>query len=229
MGVGRMLVARDVPAMMAIDFTGCLDEQGHLIPDHPAAKWLHQFDSYVEVSPSGTGVTLWVYATHDLGGRSERAQQLGDGRAIAVYRERQFLPLTGQRLIKYSGIVEWCQPDANGLYQAIFGGAEDNRSKPAPQLWQRRSVVKDPPPPARHAAAISAHARTPTPPTMKIELAKEFLQTTLAQGPVAQGRLVAAAKDRGISLRTLRRAKRALRVRSTRRTYQGHVVWDYRR
>jgi hypothetical protein len=221
LGIGRMLVASDVPALMAIEFVGCLDEQGRLIRDHVAAQWVGQFDTYTEVAPDGR-VTLWMYATHDLGGRTGRSSQ---EKGVAIYRERQFLPLTGQRLIKFSGIVEWCQLPFNGLYQAVFGAEDARNSKPVPPPWRQRSPFTTSPPPARTATTINTHAPT----SLKIDAAIDFLQAMLRNGAVEQARIIAAATDKGIRIRTLRRAKRALRVRSTRRSYQGRVMWEFRR
>jgi hypothetical protein len=226
LGIGRWLVASDVPALMAIEFAECLDEQGRLIRDHVAAQWIGEFDTYTEVAPSGSGVTLWAYATHDLGGRTGRSSQ---EKSVAIYRERQFVPLTGLRLIKFSGVAEWCQPTLNGLYQAVFGAEDARNSKPVPPPWRQRSSFTTVLPPARTATTINTHAlpRAPTP--LKIDAAKDFLTTTLRSGAVEQARIIAAAMDKGISEKTLRRAKRVLRVRSTRRTYQGTVLWEYRR
>lgn len=61
----------------------------------------------------------------------------------------------------------------------------------------------------------------------KIELAKEFLKTTLAKGSMEQEKLFAKAEDEGISGKTLRRAKTILQVKSTRKTFKGRVLWEF--
>jgi hypothetical protein len=225
MGLARVIDTSDVPRMMAVTFAGCLDRQQHLLHDHPAAQWVDRFDSYTELSSSGDGVTVWIYATHDLGGQTSRSKNLGDDRAIVLYRSPQWLPLTGQRLVRYSGIVEHRQPVVNALCQALFGAENARHSKPVPPLWRRPSFTTDPPP-ARNPTPISANtpARASTSP-LKIDIAKDFLQAALRNGAMEQARIIAAAKDRGITVITLRRAKRGLRVRSTRRTFQGTVLW----
>jgi hypothetical protein len=222
---GRVLAARDNPGLMVVEITACLDTQKHLIRD--AAQWVGKFNTYTETTSDGSGVSLWFYAAHTLDDRPQRTQQLEDGRAITMYRQ-QFAPLTGQHLTKYSGVVEHCDPDINALHKVLFG-AEDARNKPSPPLWRRQRITTVPPP-ARNPTTISAApspARASAP--LKIDAAKDFLTITLRNGAVEQARLIASAMDRGISVRTLRRAKRVLRVQSTRRTYQGNVLWTIRR
>jgi primase-polymerase (primpol)-like protein len=221
LGIARMLDAHDVPAILVVAFMNCLDEQGHLLRDHPAAQWIRRFNSYSEISHDGRGVKVWIYGTHALGGRTQRTQQLGDGRAIAIYRERQFVALSGQRLIMCSSVVEQAQPIIDGLYRTVF---PEDIQKPSPPRWRRQSFATVPAP-ARSATTVSTHAPMPTTSPLKIDVAKSFLKAILAKGPMAQGRLIAVAADKGISPRTLRRAKRVLRVRSTRQRYQGNVLW----
>lgn len=223
---GRVLAARDNPGMMVVEFTGCLDEQKHLIRD--AAQWVGKFNTYSETTSDGSGVSLWFYAAHTLDGWPQRTQQLEDGRAITIYRH-QFVPLTGQRLTKYSGVVEHCDPDINGLYKVLFGAEDICNTKPVPLPWRRQRITTVPLP-ARNPTPINATTLPrASPPSAKIDIAMDFLKTTLRNGAVEQARIIAAAMDRGISVRTLRRAKRVLRIRSTRPSFQGKVVWEHRR
>jgi hypothetical protein len=65
-------------------------------------------------------------------------------------------------------------------------------------------------------------ARTPTP--TSLDRATKWLQDQLAAGPKPRNDLTAAALNDGLSLRTLRRAKRMLGVRS-RRVVEGEKTW----
>src|SRR4051794_36620874 len=69
-GVGRMFDPAD--GIMGVDFDGCLDNRGNIIPSPPAAEWLPQLNSYCEVSPSGRGVKVWAKAHLDLDGKTGR-------------------------------------------------------------------------------------------------------------------------------------------------------------
>lgn len=58
-GVGRVIRAEE--GLVGVDFDKCLDpETGELTPW--AAQAIDRLDSYAEVSPSGTGVKVWVKA-----------------------------------------------------------------------------------------------------------------------------------------------------------------------
>jgi putative DNA primase/helicase len=92
-GVGRMFDPTD--RFMGIDFDKCLDDQGNVIATHVAAEWLPRLNSYTEISPSGTGVKVWVRAQHELGGKSGRTnRKLG----VEIYSERRFFTMTGRLL-----------------------------------------------------------------------------------------------------------------------------------
>jgi putative DNA primase/helicase len=55
--------------------------------------------------------------------------------------------------------------------------------------------------------------------------AERFLETMLADGPVAADRIIAAAEANGISKRTLDRAKKSLRVVSEKDEFRGSWAW----
>jgi putative DNA primase/helicase len=125
-GVGRVFDPGD--GMIGIDFDDCLDEHGELIPDHPAAKWLSRLNSYTEISPSGTGVKVWVHASHDLGGQTGRNNK---DKGVEIYRERKYFTLTGQRFSRFSAKVEHRQAQVEELYREIFPPKEPPASRPA--------------------------------------------------------------------------------------------------
>jgi hypothetical protein len=115
-GVGRMFDPAD--GIMGVDFDGCLDNRGNIIPSHPAAEWLPQLNSYCEVSPSGRGVKVWAKAHLDLDGKTGRRDAK---QGVEMYRERRYFTLTGRRLPQFSGNVENRQPVVDALHRTIFG------------------------------------------------------------------------------------------------------------
>jgi putative DNA primase/helicase len=62
-----------------------------------------RFSSYTEKSPSGTGLHVWLYATHDLGGKLGRVNR---EKGIEVYRGGRYFTLTGEPLTQFSANVE---------------------------------------------------------------------------------------------------------------------------
>jgi hypothetical protein len=115
-GVGRMFDRSD--GMVGVDFDDCLDDHGHIIPSHVAAEWLPLLNSYSEVSPSRSGVKVWLRANLDLDGKTGRRDAR---RSVEIYKERRYFTVTGQWLPRYSSDVEVRQSVAEGFYQAIFG------------------------------------------------------------------------------------------------------------
>ena len=124
-GVGRMFELID--EYIGVDFDDCLDQQGNLIPNHAAAKWLSRLDSYSEVSPSGRGVKVWVRASHDFDGKTGRKNAK---RGVEIYREKRYFTLTGRRLAQFSGNVEARQHVIDELYREVFGAKEPASTQP---------------------------------------------------------------------------------------------------
>jgi putative DNA primase/helicase len=60
----------------------------------------------------------------------------------------------------------------------------------------------------------------------QLDVAETFLKHALRDGPVPVKEMEARAKEEGISLRTLRRAKEQLKVRSVKRGLQENWVWE---
>lgn len=66
----------------------------------------------------------------------------------------------------------------------------------------------------------------PSPPS-KLDEATDFLKVVLGNGSVTQPQVLIKAEEQGISEKTLRRAKKKLQIQSTRKSYQGHVLWEF--
>jgi primase-polymerase (primpol)-like protein len=145
-GIGRVLVAED--GLTCIDFDGCLDEQGNLIPDHAAARWLPILCSYTEKSPGRRGVQVFVYATPDLDGKMGRNNKAA---GVEIYRALHYLTLTGDVLPQFSNKVEYRQAEVEELYREVFGpNSHVAREQPAAEGPGNRD--QGPPPVADDAS-----------------------------------------------------------------------------
>ena len=91
-GVGYVFAESD--PYCGIDLDGCIDTFGQLHPEADAL--LRRLDSYVEVSPSGTGVHCILRARHDGPGRKTKNEH-GTG-GLEVYGHTRFFTMTGRRL-----------------------------------------------------------------------------------------------------------------------------------
>jgi hypothetical protein len=111
---------------IGVDFDDCLDHAGNIIATSLAAEWLPRLNSYSEISPSGTGVKVWVKACHDLGGKSGKRDAK---RGVEVYRSRRYFTVTGRRLAQFSDNVEDRQAAVDDLYRDIFGARKSSNIK----------------------------------------------------------------------------------------------------
>lgn len=112
-GIGFVFSADD--PYTGIDFDQCLRD-GKLKP------WVSPIiaalgDSYMEVSPSGSGVKVWVKATLK-GTGTKRSYQDG---AIEIYDRGRFFTVTGQALNDAPLHVEEHQRDVDDLYRLLTG------------------------------------------------------------------------------------------------------------
>ena len=93
-GIGRVIRASE--SLVGVDLDHCRDPETGAIT--PRARWiLDALDSYSEVSPSGTGVKVWVIA--DL-----KRSRIKPG--VEIYGRGRYFTVTGQILTQYSGEVE---------------------------------------------------------------------------------------------------------------------------
>ena len=128
-GIGRMFDPAD--GIMGVDFDKCLDGQGNVIASHVAATWLPRLNSYTEISPSGTGVKVWLKASHKLDGKTgRRDSKLG----VEIYRERRYFTITGRRLPQFSANVEPRQSEVDGFVEAIFPAKKTEAAKSTPRF-----------------------------------------------------------------------------------------------
>lgn len=92
-----------------IDLDGCRNPQTGEIKNWAIAI-LAQLDSYTEVSPSKTGVKIWVRGS--LRGRTGKKQELTEAPvadrtpAIEMYDQGRYFAVTGNRLDEYGDVIQ---------------------------------------------------------------------------------------------------------------------------
>jgi len=125
-GVGYVF-ARDDP-FVGIDLDDCVSE------DDTIAAWAFEIvralDSYTEVSPSGTGLKIWVEGS--IPASLKTAQ-------VEMYSERRYFTVTGRHLAGTPVTIRAAQAEVTNLYEqykhrAAAPAASDERSFTAPAL-----------------------------------------------------------------------------------------------
>lgn len=133
-GMGWVFSADDPFA--GIDLDRCLDTSGNVKPW--AQSIIESFgDSYMEISPSGRGVKIWVRA--QLPGAGKRVLW-GDGGAIEMYDRGRFFTTTGRLFGDVMRPVEDYQANVTKLYALISGGSPVDRPKAKADLSQRKTI-----------------------------------------------------------------------------------------
>lgn len=128
-GVGFVLTASD--PFCGIDLDHCVDERGVVAPG--ASRIVDKLESYSEVSPSGTGIRIFVKGALPPGGRRKDK--------IELYDDTRFLTLTGHRVASTSPAIEHRQAELNALHAEIFGRPAE--AKPEPQDDHRGDQLPD--------------------------------------------------------------------------------------
>jgi len=108
-GRGFVLVAED--DLCCVDLDHCRDATtGEIAPEAQAI--IDSLDSYTELSPSGTGVHVWLKATKP-GGRCRTG-------GIEVYTTARYMTVTGLHLAGTPDSVELRQDELHALYERSF-------------------------------------------------------------------------------------------------------------
>lgn len=120
-GVGFELSAVD--PYVGIDLDGCREpETGEVEPW--AKEIIKAADSYSEVSPSGTGVKIFVRGEWPHGGRKKQFDTDGEvcekTPGIEVYAERRYFAVTSIRIKGISPVIEERQEFLDWLYREHF-------------------------------------------------------------------------------------------------------------
>lgn len=98
-GLGFCLTNTD--EYIVIDIDHCIDPNGNL--HHIALFWAELFDSYTEISPSGTGIHIFVKGEAGLligGGKRTKVKDCESGLGFEIYQTARYFTVTGQPLIQ---------------------------------------------------------------------------------------------------------------------------------
>ncbi|MEZ6100263.1 MAG: hypothetical protein R3E01_14940 [Pirellulaceae bacterium] len=111
-----------------VDLDDCIDpDRGELKPW--ATSIVERLDSYTEISPSGTGVKVFVEAVK-TGDRCRKAYHDGE---VEMYDRARFFTVTGERLDQCPPGINARQPAIDDLYVEVFGAENTRASPPGPQ------------------------------------------------------------------------------------------------
>ena len=113
-GVGFVFTADD--PYCGVDLDDCRDPDSGQLTDW-AREIIEQLASYSEVSPSGTGIKVFVKATKP-GSRCRKAYHEGE---VEIYDRDRFFTVTGERLSETPTSIETRQEQLDALYLAVFG------------------------------------------------------------------------------------------------------------
>ena len=108
-GVGYVFAAGD--EITGVDVDDCRDNTGELLPW--ATEIINSLDSYSDVSPSETGVKVFLYG-HLPGDRKR-------GGLIEMYDQKRFFAVTGHRLDGMPATLQPRQEQLEQLYARVFG------------------------------------------------------------------------------------------------------------
>ncbi|HUP78198.1 MAG TPA: hypothetical protein VM260_06495 [Pirellula sp.] len=138
-GIGFVFTPND--PYCGVDLDDCIDpESGQLKPW--AAQFVALLDSYAEVSPSGTGVKVFLKANKP-GRRCRKGYEDG---GIEIYDRDRFFTVTGDRLQGFPTEVNLRQEALDLVYASVFGGDEPgaackSRLEPSPPTDDCATVV----------------------------------------------------------------------------------------
>lgn len=111
-GIGFVFTEND--PFTGIDLDDC-------IADGEPKTWawdiIEQFNSYTEISPSGTGVKIFIRSAWPLDRINKTLYE--DGK-LEIYRDKQFFTVTGQRIDHISAVIEDREEDVAAWYTSVF-------------------------------------------------------------------------------------------------------------
>jgi putative DNA primase/helicase len=112
-GVGFVFAASDPFA--GVDLDDCRDPDTGALDDW-AAPIVAALDSYTEVSPSGTGVKVWVRGKKPPG-ECKRKYEAGE---VEIYDQGRYFAMTGRRLDGTPATVNERQGQLEAVYRQVF-------------------------------------------------------------------------------------------------------------
>lgn len=113
---GLMFALGPDVGVMGIDLDQCIDAAGTFTPE--AKTLIETFDTYTEVSPSGTGVKIFLLGKKP--GKDCRKKNVHGCHEIEIYEGKRFFTVTGRRLHEVSPEVEDRQVELDDLHAELF-------------------------------------------------------------------------------------------------------------
>jgi hypothetical protein len=113
---GLGFVVTDEDPFVGIDLDHCRDATGDL--EEWAQKIVDRVDSYTEITPSGTGVRIWIKAKKP-GTDCEKGMGQ-DGRKVEIYESGRFFTTSGKHLAGTRTTMEDRQAELDRLYAELW-------------------------------------------------------------------------------------------------------------
>ena len=123
-GIGFVLTKSD--PYCVIDLDNCVDTKTGEIAGL-AQEIVTDLDSYTELSPSGTGLHIWVKASLDgrIGHKSADFE---------IYDSARYMTVTGNPIPDSPTEINERQSEVDALHERVFGVPDDTESRPRPAL-----------------------------------------------------------------------------------------------
>lgn len=144
-GIGFCLSETD--GYTGVDLDAAIGQDGQ--PEPWAQGIINRLSTYAELSPSKTGVHIWVNAAKN----HEKCKKPYEGGIVEVYDRGRFLTVTGSRLPDTPATIENRQAELDTLCEEVFGrNGKDAAAKPEPasvlslsdtELIERAHAAKD--------------------------------------------------------------------------------------
>ena len=155
----------DAAAQVAPQFSGfgfvlteggglaCIDVDHAISPEGVVSPWaldlVESFDSFVELSSSGSGLHLWFQISESLPGRKFSAKRLReagfdaqDGEALEVYTQGRYLTVTGKPFQRYRPLRS-CDTELQSLLRKLSPPATQTAHHPPCVVDSSRDVTDD--------------------------------------------------------------------------------------
>lgn len=147
-GIGFVFSTRD--PYTGIDFDGCREPKTGEIAEW-AWKWIQKFNSYTEISPSGTGVKVWVRGAlpKNIGKDKSQVGHIG----IEAYSHSRYFCVTAQHLPNTPETINEAQPILDQLYHTL----RPEKPKPALRSTERKATPGEQA--AAHLTLAECHAQ----------------------------------------------------------------------
>lgn len=134
-GIGFVFTA--ATGMTGIDLDACIDpDTGEM--EKWARRIVEQMDTYTEISPSGWGVKMWVYATAPANTKRNVQPKLppwphGKERAIEMYDRGRYFTVTGEQWPGTPNTINERQDVLDALYAHYWPEEKESDQPPAPR------------------------------------------------------------------------------------------------